>query len=132
MKKLFLIYTLFLVILVLVCSPIYAATVEVSWNANPETDIAGYVVGYGTTDGSYDKTVQVGNVTTTDITISPPTKTRYYFAVKAFNTSGLYSVWSDSFALDVPTSTPPSKPGGIGAKIKQLLSWLMSIFGGSA
>lgn len=132
MKKLTLIYVFFLVILSLVCSSLYAATVEVSWNANPESDIAGYLVGYGTTDGAYDVQMDVGNVLTTDLTISPVAKTRYHFAVKAYNTSGLFSEWSDSCALDVPTSTPPSKPGGIGAKIKQLLSWLKSLFGGWA
>ena len=54
----------FLVLTVLLgsSSVLYAATA--SWNANPESDIAGYVLSYGTSPGVHPTTVNVANVTT--------------------------------------------------------------------
>ena len=38
-----------------------AATVTVAWDRNPEPDIAGYRISYGTVSGVYTNTVDVGN-----------------------------------------------------------------------
>jgi hydrogenase maturation factor HypE len=65
-----------------------AATVALAWNANPETNIAGYVIVYGTTPGSYSGSVDVGKVTTYTVTSLAPA-TRYYFALRAYNTSAV-------------------------------------------
>ena len=40
-----------------------AVTVNATWNANPEADIAGYMLSYGTSSGSYTSTIDVGKVT---------------------------------------------------------------------
>jgi hypothetical protein len=45
-----------------VSTQLHAATVTAMWNPNPEPNIAGYKVSYGTTSGSYTTTVDVGKV----------------------------------------------------------------------
>ena len=53
------------VFLVIACAGHAAAqSVTLAWDANPESDISGYQVEYGTVSGSPTTTVDVGNVTT--------------------------------------------------------------------
>ena len=47
---------------------LHAATATASWDPNPEPDIAGYKLSYGTAPGTYTTTVDVGNVTTWSLT----------------------------------------------------------------
>ncbi len=68
-----------------------AQSVTFAWDPNPETDVAGYIICYGTTPvvGCVNS-VNVGNTTTarvSGLTIGQ----QYYFAVKAYNLSGLES-----------------------------------------
>jgi IPT/TIG domain/FG-GAP-like repeat len=74
-----------------------AATVTASWNPNPETNIAGYKLSYGTSSGSYTTTVDVGKVTSTVVTVNDATK--YYFAVRAYNTAGIVSAYSTEVSV---------------------------------
>src|SRR5689334_25383635 len=46
----------------------HAQTVKLAWNANTETDLAGYRVYYGTAPGVYTDNINVGNVTTYTVT----------------------------------------------------------------
>jgi hypothetical protein len=41
-----------------------AANVKLAWDANTESDLAGYKVYYGTSTGKYPDSIDVGNVTT--------------------------------------------------------------------
>src|SRR5580765_6224678 len=66
-----------------------AASVTASWNPNPETNIAGYKLSYGTSSGSYTTTIDVGNVTTFVVPVLPGQT--YFFVVQAYDTSGLLS-----------------------------------------
>jgi hypothetical protein len=53
------------------------------------TDLAGYKIYYGTTPGSHDNWIDVGNVTKytiNDLCYTPGTA--YYFVVRAYNDSG--------------------------------------------
>ena len=72
-----------------------AQSVTLAWNPNPETNIAGYIVCYGTTPVVGCATsVNVGNTTTarvSGLTIGQ----RYYFKLKAYTTDGLESPLSD-------------------------------------
>lgn len=65
----------------------------VTWTANPESDLAGYRVFYGTSSRNYPNSISVGKVTSA--TISGLTiGTKYYFALKAVDTSGNLSGYS--------------------------------------
>jgi len=74
----------------------YPATAEIrlAWDPNTEPDIGGYKVHYGPSSGTYHTPpVDVGNVTEYAITNLTPGK-RYYFALKAYDTSGNESGYS--------------------------------------
>ena len=65
--------------------------ITLAWNQNPESDIAGYEVKYGTVNGgTYGTTVSAGNSTTTQVSGLSEGVT-YYFVVVAYNTAGLRS-----------------------------------------
>ena len=63
------------------------AAVTLAWNPNPEPDITGYRVSYGTTSGQYTTSVDVGNTTSYTVTNLFAGQT-YYFAVQAYNAAG--------------------------------------------
>jgi hypothetical protein len=60
------------------------------------TNLAGYRVYYGTTAGTYTHSVQLPNKSMTSVVIEGLTPARWYFAVKAYNTSGITSAYSGS------------------------------------
>ena len=94
-----------IVLLLLAPSTLQAATATATWNANPEPDIAGYKLSYGTQSGTYTTVLDVGNVTSR--LVQPLTAgQRYYFAVQAYNTSGALSPYSAEIVYDVPA--PPT------------------------
>jgi BarA-like signal transduction histidine kinase len=90
---------------VLTPAVLHAGSVTLNWNPNPEADVVGYVVLYGTDSGAYAFTQQVGNVTTATVTGLKAGKT-YYFAIRAVNSDGLSSPVSDEVSTVVPTTSP--------------------------
>ncbi len=65
------------------------ANATVSWNANTESDLAGYRIYVGTRSGSYGVVGPFEVTNSTSFTIpNLPTGTTYYFAVSAFDKSG--------------------------------------------
>ena len=70
-----------------------ASPMTVEWDANSEADLAGYVVYYGTASGVYTVNIDVGNRTSWQINLVDGQS--YYFAVKAYDSEGLYSVFSN-------------------------------------
>ena len=76
------------------------------WNPIPESDIAGYKLSYGTQTGVYTTSVDVGNVTTWTLTLTPGT--RYFVVVQAYNTGGLYSPYSPEVVYDAPPAPTPT------------------------
>jgi len=85
-----------------VSSPAVAQTL--AWDRNPETNVTGYVVSYGTQPGVYTNRLDVGNVTS-----FPPSaldaSLNYYFMVQAYNQAGEYSDYSAEVLL--PAAVPP-------------------------
>ena len=75
------------------------------WNANTETDLAGYTVQYGTTSGNPSTSIDVGNVTSRTFT-GLQAGTTYYFRVVARNTAGQTSAPSTQVSYTVPTPSP--------------------------
>ena len=93
-----LLLSLFVVAGLLVSVSAQAATVQ--WSPNPESNIAGYKLSYGTQTGVYTTSIDVGNVTTYNLTLTPGT--RYFVVLQAYNTAGLYSPYSTEVVYDAP------------------------------
>ena len=83
--------------------PVAAATVTLTWASNPEPDIAGYVVHYGTASGQYLTSVDVGNQTGFQFT-EPDSSVQYFFVVCAYNVAGAHSGYSAEVSTN-PTTT---------------------------
>jgi hypothetical protein len=83
-------------------------SVAFAWNANAETNIAGYRLQYGTTSGVYPNSLDVGKVTTATATGLNPGDT-YHFVVVAYNTAGQTSPPSAQVSYTVP-GTPNTAP----------------------
>jgi len=94
-------------IAVLACaSSLHAQIVNLTleWDPNPEPNIAGYVVSIGVQSRQYTTNIDVGKVTIRTIQLAAGS--RYYFAVRAYNTSLQFSPYSDEVqqVLNVPHS----------------------------
>jgi hypothetical protein len=93
-------------LLILTASMSLAATLTATWNASPESDIAGYKLSYGIASGNYTTTLDVGNVTSYVLTV--PDGQTYYFVVQAYDTSGLLSPRSTEVAYTVAGTPSPT------------------------
>jgi hypothetical protein len=80
-------------------------SVTVAWTPNPEPDIAGYKVYVGTNAGRYSTVLDAGKGTNQMITNLAAGWT-YYFAVTAYNTSGLESDLSSEVSYTAPVPSP--------------------------
>jgi len=80
--------------------------VNLTWQANPETDIKAYRVYYGTTSRIYGPPYSVGDVTAHTIT-GLDQGTTHYFAVSALDTSDNESGWSQEVAVQVTDTESP-------------------------
>lgn len=98
--------------------PSFAGTVNLSWTA-PTTnsdgtvlsDLAGYKVYYGTSSGSYASSVNVGNVTSYQITLADGST--YYFAVTAYDIYGNESAYSSQAYKYVGADTAAPTISGV-------------------
>jgi F5/8 type C domain/Protein of unknown function (DUF4038)/Domain of unknown function (DUF5060)/Fibronectin type III domain len=100
--------------LAFVITPAQALQVTLAWdaplqaNGTPVSNLAGYKLSYGSQSGQYQTTVPVGKITTYTVTNLSAGQT-YYFAVKAYNSTGTESAYSN----EVHVTLPPS-PSGSG------------------
>jgi len=83
-----------------------AESLTVAWDANEESDLAGYLVSWGRSSGATEATVDVGMATTWTMTNAVPGNT-YYFRVYAYNTSGEQSLPSAEISVTVAGSSGP-------------------------
>lgn len=86
-----------------------AQAVGLAWDANTEADIAGYRLYYGVSSGTY--TMMIDTESTTSATVSDlAVGSTYFFAVTAYNTSGLESPLSNEVSVMVmsPANTAPT------------------------
>lgn len=81
-------------------APVSAGTLTLAWDANSETNIAGYRLYYGTQVGSHPTMVDVGKSTTWQLR-SLTDAQKYYFVVTAYNTAGLESLPSPEISGSV-------------------------------
>ena len=80
-----------------------AAIVTLAWDPNPETDLLGYRIHYGTSSGVYGTSIEVGRQTTYTVTGLPAGN--YYFAITAYNTSWMESGYSNEVSADLTSAT---------------------------
>jgi hypothetical protein len=106
-----------------------AASLLVSWNANTETDLKGYLVYYGTKSGNYSAVIDNGNVTSCQID-GIQSGTTCYLAVSAYDTSGNESQLSAEKSITVPAAqtstlsvTPLSPAMGATVSSNPVLTW---------
>ncbi len=86
------------VALVILC---FAASLEAAtatWDRNPESNVTGYILSYGTQSGQHTVSVDVGNVVSYQF--FPPPGQRYYVVVQAYTASGTRSAKSAEFVFD--------------------------------
>ena len=76
-----------------------AAVLE--WDASPEPDLLGYKFYTGTKSHDYNVVVDVGVRTTAEIGILDPGCT-YFFAVTAYNNTGMESAFSEEISYVLP------------------------------
>lgn len=108
-------FILLIFILSLLAPAAHAADVTVAWDQNPEPEVAGYKIYYGTSPGSYTASVNVGNITNTVISGLEAGIT-YYFAAVAYDIQGTESGFSNEITYAVPAAASTgSSSGGGGA-----------------
>lgn len=91
-------------LLCLCAGALRAASVTLAWDPNPETDVSGYRVYYGT--NGFATVVNCGNVTNrTIVDLGPGT---WSFYVTCYNTAGLES--EPSQVVQWRAGAPPSSP----------------------
>jgi len=106
-------YSLFLafILLPMFHSPAsFAEMVSLAWtpptenmDGTPLTDLAGYKIYAGAASGVYVSAVDLGNVTTHALDLSPGT---HYLAVTAYNVSGDESTYSNEISITIDSSAP--------------------------
>ncbi len=122
--------TIVLAFLIFFPSPGIAATLRVSWNANTETDLGGYLLYYGTQSKNYSACIDVGNVTSYQFT-GVQNGTTCYIAVAAYDTSQNDSALSVEQRVTVPVMTQNGTPSitlrspstGATVSTNPVLSW---------
>lgn len=113
--------TRILIAFFLLAQPVLAlADVTVSWNANIESDLAGYRVYYGTAPNFYERSVYVGNVTSVILPVCGDSASDYFYAVTAIDFAGNESGFSEEVSLfiaDVVTcGYEPELNGGVDTR----------------
>jgi hypothetical protein len=112
--------TLLFVILSLLVPAAHAGEVTVAWDPNPEPEVAGYKIYFGTTPGSYTVSMNAGNITSMVISGLEAGLT-YYFAAVAYDSSGNESGFSNEISYVVPAAasaeSSPSSGSGSGCFI---------------
>jgi hypothetical protein len=105
--------TLLFIILSLLVPAAHAGEVTVAWDPNPEPEVAGYKIYFGTTPGNYTVSLNAGNITSMVISGLEAGLT-YYFAAVAYDSLGNESGFSNEISYVVPlaASSDSSSSGG--------------------
>ena len=82
-----------------------APSIDLIWNANPEPELVGYKVYYGTTSGVYTQSVDIGNQTTATLT-NLSVGVTYFSVVTAYDAERLESPPSVEISF-TPVAPPP-------------------------
>ncbi|MBN2414434.1 Ig-like domain-containing protein [bacterium] len=83
-----------------------ASTVDLTWNANSEDDLAGYKIYYGTQSRNYHTYIDVGNVTEYTVPNLEP-GVSYYICLTAYDINRNESSYSEEIFLIAEDNVPP-------------------------
>jgi hypothetical protein len=98
-----------------------AAQINLAWDPNTESDLAGYRVYYGIASGTYGTPADVGNVTAYTLNGLTPGVT-YYIAVTAYDTAANESGYSNEVSGQIAeTVSAPTVLGGPTSGISETL-----------
>jgi hypothetical protein len=92
---------LLIAILSLLVPAAHAGQVTVAWDPNPEPEVAGYKIYYGTTAGNYTSSLDAGNATSILISGLQDGAT-YFFSAVAYDASNNESGFSNEITYAVP------------------------------
>lgn len=95
-----------------------AASIQLAWDRNSETNVTSYRVYYGTASRAYTIAVNVGNATTFTVT-NLAFNTTYFFAATAVDTFGRESAFSVEASGTTPL--PPLPPPPVNLRITNIL-----------
>ena len=118
LSRIFLVLSLVVVSTLLLASnavaldPTPLGTLTLAWDPSPDPTVVGYELYQGVESLTYTSMVDVGNADTTTITGLIPGAT-YFFAVTAYDSTGLESTFSGEISYTVPTSAVLA-PGQLG------------------
>ncbi len=94
----------------------YAADTTVTWNAptenedgSPLGDLEGYIIYYGTSSDTYTQSIDIGNVTTYQLS-GLEYETTYYIALTAYDTSGNESNYSSEQPIPIGPASDTTSP----------------------
>lgn len=94
------------IILLAYNTPLFGQSAVLTWSANTDPATVGYMVYSGTASRTYGTPIDVGNQTT--YTFSSLAPAEYYFAITAYNSSGVQSGFSSEVAKIVSATAPAS------------------------
>jgi PKD repeat protein len=88
------------------CSgPVFAANVNLAWDASRSANVGGYIVSYGEASGKYTSNIDVGNKTMFTV-CGLEEGARYYFTVKAYDAGRkTESDYASEVSKTVPAAT---------------------------
>ncbi len=102
--------------LFLYAAPLFAGNATLSWDPpttnvgkTPLTDLAGFIIYYGTDSGVYSNSINVGNITTYQVGNLTEGFT-YYFTITAYDTSGNESEYSGEASKAIESFGTPTIP----------------------
>ena len=101
-----------------ICFSAFGFEVKLGWDANTESDLAGYKLYYGTAPGVYGTPIDLGMITPVNgeclytTTLNLQTGTTYYFAVTAYDNENpsLESGYSNEIFTDGLQNFAPGTP----------------------
>jgi hypothetical protein len=80
--------------------PVHSAQITLEWDPNPEADLAGYKVYYGTSSRNYSACIDVGKNSISTIPLAEAGKV-YFIAVTSYDPSGNESQFSEELSFSV-------------------------------
>ena len=89
----------------------HAAEITLAWDRNPESNIAGYKVYYGSESGAYSNVIDIGSYTSCTISGLEAGET-YFIVATAYDTSGDESTYSGEIAYTVPANSAVNDSSG--------------------